>query len=185
VTKPHPLFLTKVLGGPEDLPESGNLLFALRWYDTVCIDQYDTQERNHQVKQMRNIYEHATNVLVWLGHPAPGPGSNSMMEILFERPSLIKVYKQRMRRELLDEICREMLGNSYWSRMWVLQELLVGEKVTVQYGRSSQDWQAFCGLLNMMLQASSPWINHVRYFGGRYHTLVQLRAQCESSFEGI
>jgi hypothetical protein len=134
-------------------------------FDIVCIDQYNTQERNHQVKQMRNIYEHATNVLVWLGPPFQGPGSNSLMETLFKRPSLIKVYQRHMRRELLDEICLEMLGNSYWSRMWVLQELLVGEKVTVQ-----------------LLEASSPWMNHVRYLGGRYRTLVQLRAQCESSF---
>jgi hypothetical protein len=152
------------------------------WVDAVCIDQYDTQERNHQVKQMRNIYEHATNVLVWLGPPFQGPGGNSLMETVFKRPSLLKVYQRRMRRELLDEICLEMLGNLYWSRMWVLQELLVGEKVTVQYGRSSLDWQAFCGLLNKMLEASSAWMNHVRYLGGRYRTLVQLRAQCESSF---
>jgi hypothetical protein len=62
---------------------------------------------------MRNIYEHVTNVLVWLGPPVEGPGSNSLMETLFERPSLIKVYKQRMRRELLDEICLEMLGSPY------------------------------------------------------------------------
>jgi len=52
-------------------------------------------------------------VLVWLGPPVEGPGSNSLMETLFERPSLIKVYKQRMRRELLDEICLEMLGSPY------------------------------------------------------------------------
>ncbi|KAK7976693.1 hypothetical protein PG989_015156 [Apiospora arundinis] len=41
------------------------------WIDAICIDQSSaedgTRERNHQVKQMGDIYQHALTVLVWLG----------------------------------------------------------------------------------------------------------------------
>ena len=37
------------------------------WIDSICINQEDTTERNHQVIHMRAIYERADRVLVWLG----------------------------------------------------------------------------------------------------------------------
>lgn len=35
--------------------------------DALCINQYDTFERNHQVGQMTKIYEQATRVICWIG----------------------------------------------------------------------------------------------------------------------
>ncbi|KAK6604740.1 hypothetical protein H4I96_05322 [Botrytis cinerea] len=37
------------------------------WVDALCINQYDTFERNHQVGQMSKIYEQATRVICWIG----------------------------------------------------------------------------------------------------------------------
>jgi hypothetical protein len=37
------------------------------WIDAVCINQQDVTERSEQVKMMREIYERATEVIVWLG----------------------------------------------------------------------------------------------------------------------
>ncbi|PVH83426.1 HET-domain-containing protein, partial [Cadophora sp. DSE1049] len=37
------------------------------WIDALCVNQKDTNERNHQVTQMGEIYSHAENVIVWLG----------------------------------------------------------------------------------------------------------------------
>lgn len=45
------------------------------WIDAVCINQFYVLEKNHQVRQMGNIYKHAVRVLIWIGHnhepPAP------------------------------------------------------------------------------------------------------------------
>jgi hypothetical protein len=38
------------------------------WIDTLCIDQSNTDERNHQVQQMGSIYERAEEVISWLGN---------------------------------------------------------------------------------------------------------------------
>jgi hypothetical protein len=39
----------------------------LIWADAICINQYDVEERNHQVTLMRHIYHQASRVVVWLG----------------------------------------------------------------------------------------------------------------------
>jgi hypothetical protein len=36
------------------------------WIDAICIDQWNTKEKNHQVKRMAKIYEQAQRVLIWL-----------------------------------------------------------------------------------------------------------------------
>jgi hypothetical protein len=42
-----------------------NLLCS--FWDSVCIDQANTAERNHQVSQMGQIYSRAERVYLWLG----------------------------------------------------------------------------------------------------------------------
>lgn len=37
------------------------------WIDAVCINQDDVLERNHQVTKMRQVYQAASKVVVWLG----------------------------------------------------------------------------------------------------------------------
>jgi hypothetical protein len=46
------------------------------WVDALCINQEDTTERNHQVKQMGAIYQKAERVVVWLGRPKSLKGAN-------------------------------------------------------------------------------------------------------------
>ncbi len=37
------------------------------WVDSICIDQADIDERNHQVRMMGTIYAKAARVVIWLG----------------------------------------------------------------------------------------------------------------------
>jgi hypothetical protein len=54
----------KGLSGPEDLPGVDDLLGSLLWYDALCINQLDYEERSQQVAIMGKIYRQATTVLV-------------------------------------------------------------------------------------------------------------------------
>ncbi|KAL8698585.1 MAG: hypothetical protein Q9201_006486 [Fulgogasparrea decipioides] len=45
------------------LPETNRVL----WIDSICINQNDVPEKNHQVRLMSQIYRKASRVLVWLG----------------------------------------------------------------------------------------------------------------------
>lgn len=37
------------------------------WIDAICINQQDVEERNSQVRRMREVYRRASRVLIWLG----------------------------------------------------------------------------------------------------------------------
>ena len=37
------------------------------WIDAICINQDDMEERSHQVGMMRDIYQKASRIIVWLG----------------------------------------------------------------------------------------------------------------------
>jgi hypothetical protein len=42
------------------------------WVDAICINQADLDERAQQVKQMRDIYQSAEEVIIDLGEDSPG-----------------------------------------------------------------------------------------------------------------
>jgi hypothetical protein len=42
------------------------------WIDAICINQSDVLERNHQVKNMKLVYQAASAVLAWLGRITAG-----------------------------------------------------------------------------------------------------------------
>jgi hypothetical protein len=44
-----------------------DLLGSFRWYDTLCINQDNMEERSSQVQIMDSIYSKAARTLVWLG----------------------------------------------------------------------------------------------------------------------
>jgi hypothetical protein len=39
------------------------------WVDSICINQEDNDEKNVQVNMMQEIYQHSSQVLIWLGLP--------------------------------------------------------------------------------------------------------------------
>ncbi|KAF2198122.1 hypothetical protein GQ43DRAFT_483571 [Delitschia confertaspora ATCC 74209] len=61
------------------------------WIDFMCINQADDEEKTVQVRRMRDIYQRAQHVLLWLGPAAKGSAAG--LEYVF------KLY-QRMRKEL-------------------------------------------------------------------------------------
>jgi Heterokaryon incompatibility protein (HET) len=52
------------------------------WVDTLCINQSEISERNHQVGFMRDIYQDSEKVLIWLGEPQAPKWSDGVHEIM-------------------------------------------------------------------------------------------------------
>lgn len=75
--------------------------------DAICINQIDLEERNNQVRLMRDIYSSAEQVIAWLGQPASK-----------EEPD--------------EEI--DVLGNNFWSRLWIVQEVVLAPRLRIQLG---------------------------------------------------
>ena len=52
------------------------------WIDQICINQTDIEERDSQVLLMRDIYEHAARVQIWLGEATSDPPSSLAFDLL-------------------------------------------------------------------------------------------------------
>jgi Heterokaryon incompatibility protein (HET) len=109
------------------------------WIDALCINQADLNERGVQVDMMRRIYELASGVWVWLGPEADD--SNLAMAVIDEvqsygemgnhsRPNKGMIYRllydaeyEKHRRSL----CK-LLERSYWRRLWIIQEVILGAR---------------------------------------------------------
>ncbi|KKP05658.1 hypothetical protein THAR02_02212 [Trichoderma harzianum] len=79
-----------------------NLLLALNriikldegtyyWIDSLCIDQENTRERSEQVAMMKEIYEHAAIVDVWLG-PTTDSEAKALDLVLGDLSTMAQTY---------------------------------------------------------------------------------------------
>lgn len=131
------------------------------WIDALCINQDDVIERNHQVRKMRTIYAEAREVLVWLGqeddHARQAlaalksfrftwfglryPRSTSDEEAVgfdFSKTDDQKHFKAADLASLT-----KFLERPWFRRLWILQEVTHGKRVTLVLGKRAIDWEYF------------------------------------------
>jgi hypothetical protein len=115
---------------------------TLFWVDAICIDQTNVQERNHQVQMMRQIYSSAESVLVWLGEPDTTGVCNVAMDYLSAREPLRVGYTSfrrfwtRRQASAVLALCHQ----SYWTRIWIVQEVLLAKQIVIHYGWKAISW---------------------------------------------
>lgn len=115
---------------------------AMLWADAICINQRDDDERGKQVQMMCDIYRSAERVLVWLGREDVGIGN--LMRSL--RGDTIIKYNQHLaagsQSLLVDwSAMKRLLERPYWTRAWIIQELVFARQATLFHGDASVEWQ--------------------------------------------
>jgi hypothetical protein len=119
------------------------------WVDAICINQKDVLERNEQVKLMTAIYENANLVLMWMGRA--DKSSIAAMKFLVGFDNGIS--EQRARADLLQysfDIQAGLIGllsRRYWSRVWIMQEVIVSRAAYICCGSYVASWAALTQLL--------------------------------------
>lgn len=99
------------------------------WADAICIDQSTALERNDQVRRMDQTYRNAVKVIAWLGPE---------FEVRSSEVQIAKVAASNIRQ---DRCLPDMLRyQSYWSRTWIIQELLLAKEVHFLYGLECANW---------------------------------------------
>ncbi|KAL1604885.1 hypothetical protein SLS60_004425 [Paraconiothyrium brasiliense] len=98
------------------------------WIDQLCIDQQSSIERNHQVSMMAQIYRRCQFVMAWLGNP---PGSESDPITWTEENTLS------------ESSVRMILENQYFTRVWIIQEILLPPEIVLVHGRNWIAWPQF------------------------------------------
>ncbi|KAI0835848.1 HET-domain-containing protein [Hypoxylon sp. FL0890] len=103
------------------------------WIDAVCINQADVCERSHQVGLMSQIYSIAKNCLVYVGEHQ----HNSEMAMrLINQERLPRVLSEDMSIAL-----SSFFRRPYFSRTWILQELVLSPKAIVYCGDDIAHWR--------------------------------------------
>ena len=115
------------------------------WVDAVCINSEDTKERNAQVAMMSFIYSRALKVVAWLGikeHRSLLDQFRSMSidwkagQSQHFAASVTGVTRLRCTLEPdLTNLAR-IAKSSYWSRLWIVQELCLPRVLVFAYGAS-------------------------------------------------
>ncbi|KAL2060095.1 hypothetical protein VTL71DRAFT_9917 [Oculimacula yallundae] len=130
------------------------------WIDALCIDQSNDKERNHQVGLMGRIYSRAQRVIAWLGCD----GEDDLREAIYEAQGFKSWYEwtqeridaaQKPRTDSSTDITQrhyytgsecgwvaweKTCNLSYWNRLWIIQELILGRRLLLKSGHTETDW---------------------------------------------
>jgi hypothetical protein len=102
--------------------------YGLFFIDAICINQLDDEEKQYQIRFMTQIYGRANEVIAWLGHPDP------------KYTDCLHALNDVKRRNYGDWTPAHWDGfgylscHPYWSRLWVVQEIVLASTVTVWCG---------------------------------------------------
>ncbi|KAI8630405.1 heterokaryon incompatibility protein-domain-containing protein, partial [Xylariaceae sp. FL1651] len=126
------------------------------WVDSICINQDDDSERNHQVQMMSRIYTRAQKVCVWLGKD----DDNSNIAINFIKKEVL-VLKN------FDTICSDkkyahkwgalmmLMQRPWFSRRWMIQEITLGRTATIHCGPATIDWNDFAVAVELFVEVEN------------------------------
>ena len=112
------------------------------WIDQISINQTSNQEKCEQVQIMGTIYRGAEEVLCWLGADA----HKGRAIALINRMNDTQPIKQPHFRQLCEDdqkAWRDFVENRYWSRLWIVQEVMHARKLRILFGDSDLSGQVF------------------------------------------
>ncbi|PSN60085.1 HET-domain-containing protein [Corynespora cassiicola Philippines] len=130
------------------------------WIDAICIDQLNDGEKSMQLELVPTIYSQAKEVLIWLGD-----GKMSMIQwtvLRFSDVTGTSYYHGRflkpmwgLYKMLIQPGVRFLAENTYWTRLWIVQEVLKAHHVKVL--AADQEWylEELKNLRKMMSSSSS------------------------------
>ena len=114
------------------------------WIDAICINQKNVLERNDQVQIMRRIYSTATSVSIWLGGIDQFPYVNDAMKFLATDESIRSLTEKEARGIV------ELFNRGYWSRVWIIQEIMLARNCTIHYRNFCIDLSRFGALIEAL-----------------------------------
>jgi hypothetical protein len=140
-------------------PHSGQS--RVLWADAICINQEDVEEKTAQVQLMREIYQAAKLVIVWLGEEAYGSHEaiqmvkrvgEGIMQYAGQNAPMTASYTlhQRLVLERLPgpfdatwAAYWTLLQRPWYSRVWIIQEVASAADVLIVCGADEVSWLNF------------------------------------------
>jgi hypothetical protein len=109
------------------------------WVDAVCINQQNSKERSQQVRFMGSIYAAARSTIIYLGES--DEESDWAIEALRDVSSAVTSPGGLLYDESIKNcIVSSLLSRTWFTRVWVLQELALSQNPIIQCGLSRVNW---------------------------------------------
>ncbi len=166
------------------------------WIDAICINQKNIDERNTQVRLMKEIYRRAAEVVVWLGEDKKdsADGASLLPRIhaaaqdakLFQGPDSLAMRLEQAGLpgygSLVWMSLAEIYRRNWFTRVWVVQELAVAKPATVLCGGRRVPWAYFTPAAACLQTASSIhyWDARFRFDFDRFGYMDTCHAQFET-----
>lgn len=178
----------------------------LLWVDQICINQLDDQEKEQQIPLMSSIYQYAVNTAIWLGEA--DSGTASAMKLLEDLGTCLQFNEaisidpeEFENKQLPSRDSREwqnlmnLLGREWFSRLWIIQEVILSRDPWVLCGDNHVHWRvvdhgcdqlASSGIFNWLhhnFSASDSHGESVKRRGDLCRTVLDLGA-AKSQYDG-
>ncbi|KAL5315351.1 hypothetical protein ACEPPN_016218 [Leptodophora sp. 'Broadleaf-Isolate-01'] len=126
---------------------NNNTLPSLLWVDAICINQQDSQERNHQVTLMARLYSQAEKVRIWIGP------ETEHTAVLFDKLEDCGGDQNRPDAGIMKAIhladvesgsihgLLDLLSRKWWTRLWVVQEAGLAKDPRIHCGSQEFDFR--------------------------------------------
>ena len=128
------------------------------WIDSVCINQDDIEEKNSQVRLMGDIYRKASRTVAWLGDEPEGFNAIVILYSLWFllnfhatlADSMSHIQLSYLNYPAMWSSLSKLVRHPWFSRVWVVQEVVVSKTVHVIYGNTYIDWEQLSIVLGAM-----------------------------------
>jgi len=113
--------------------------------DAICIDQTNLAERNQQVQMMGDIYSNSQLTVAWLGQGNAEvdralPFIHDISNLTpYELQHYYDGHDRRQRQRAWSSVYL-LCDLRYWSRVWIVQEVLKPRQILLLYGRHELPW---------------------------------------------
>jgi hypothetical protein len=109
------------------------------WIDAICINQSAHSEKNQQVAQMKEVFAHASGVVIWLGisDNLTGLAFDTLERFAADDGTSDGSVTFRALEDTIEErrtAVNLLFQRSWFSRVWIIQEVVVTRRATVLCG---------------------------------------------------
>ncbi|KAF5581290.1 heterokaryon incompatibility het-6 [Fusarium pseudoanthophilum] len=159
----------------------------LIWVDAICINQSDLGERSDQVVMMGTIFSQAAEVHGYVGEDPDNVegGEFGAITLLKDELQSSKLASRHFK-DNAEEALGRLLRRPFFSRLWVVQEVLLARSITIHCGDSTTPISRDVFIKAKLHNAAVPWwLTKIGWIGaqskGDMLELLSATALCKMS----
>ncbi|KAL5313049.1 hypothetical protein ACEPPN_019476 [Leptodophora sp. 'Broadleaf-Isolate-01'] len=134
------------------------------WIDAICIDQSSDEDKAQQLPLMPEIYQGASQTIIWLGHSSKAALAIAAVNRIFILNRLERLLGPNIGYQLSPsaaEALQEMFQCQWYGRAWIVQEVVRSKhSIIIRYGEESLLWEKFTWFCQAILRDEA-WLKMI------------------------